>query len=139
MSTIGNFKDNTCQVEGVLSFFSFFCFLGLHLRHMDVSGLAVESELQLPAYATATATPDLSRICNHSSLQHQILNPLSEPRDGTLILVNTSRVCYCRATVGTLREFSFIPSLQRGFIMMVFGYCSRIFLPQLYDYMVFLL
>ena len=35
--------------------------------------------LQPPAYATATATPDLSCVCNlyHSSWQHQILNALN--------------------------------------------------------------
>ena len=33
--------------------FFFFCFLGPHLRHMEVPRLEVESELQLPAYATA--------------------------------------------------------------------------------------
>ena len=34
----------------------FFChFLGPHLWHMEVSRLEVESEPQLPAYATATA------------------------------------------------------------------------------------
>ena len=33
-----------------------FVFLGLHLRHMEVSRLAVELELQLPAYTTAAAT-----------------------------------------------------------------------------------
>ena len=32
-----------------------FCFLGLHPWHMEVPGLGVESELQLPAYTTATA------------------------------------------------------------------------------------
>ena len=31
-------------------------FLGLHLQHTEVSRLVVELELQLPAYATATAT-----------------------------------------------------------------------------------
>ena len=43
----------------------------------------VESELQLPACATATAMSDLSRICDphHSSRQHQIFNPLSMARD----------------------------------------------------------
>ena len=36
----------------------------------------------LPAYATATATQDLSRVCylHHSSLQHQIPNPLKRPK-----------------------------------------------------------
>ena len=46
-------------------FFSFFhFFLGPHLWHMEVPRLGVQSELQLPAYATATAMSDLSRICN---------------------------------------------------------------------------
>ena len=45
-------------------------------------------------YATATATPDPSRICNlyHSSQQCWILNPLREARDRTHILMGTSRV-----------------------------------------------
>ena len=37
-------------------FFILFVFLGLHLRHMEVLKLRVESELQLPAHTTATAT-----------------------------------------------------------------------------------
>ena len=59
---------------------------------MEVSGLGVESELQLPAYTTATAMPDPSYICDqhHGSYQHQILNPLSEARDQTHILMDTS-------------------------------------------------
>ena len=42
---------------GIL-FFYFFClsvFLGPHPRHIEVPRLEVKSELQLPAYATATA------------------------------------------------------------------------------------
>ena len=41
-------------------------FLKLHVWHMGVPRLRVESELQLPAstIATATAMPDLSRICH---------------------------------------------------------------------------
>ena len=62
-------------------FWSFVFFLGLHLRHMEVCRLEVESELQLLAYTTATATRDLSWICNlhRSSRQCQILNPPSRP------------------------------------------------------------
>ena len=42
---------------------------------MGVSGLGVELELCVPAYTTATATLDLSGICDlHQSLQH-ILDP----------------------------------------------------------------
>ena len=60
-------------------------FLGLHLWHMEVPGLADKLELQLLAYATATLDP--SHICklNHSSQQHQILNPLSKAKDQTCI------------------------------------------------------
>ena len=32
-----------------------YCFLGLHLRHMEVPRLGIELELQLPAYITTTA------------------------------------------------------------------------------------
>ena len=43
-----------------LEFTSLFChfyffFLGPHLQHMEVPGLGVKLELQLPAYTTATA------------------------------------------------------------------------------------
>ena len=72
-----------------LFFFFFFLFLlRLHLRHMEVPRLGVKLELQLPAYATARATPALSHVCNHGrSLQQQwILNPLCEAKDQTCIL-----------------------------------------------------
>ena len=70
---------------------------------MEFPRLGVELELQLPAYATATATPDLSCICNlhHSSWQHRILNPLSKARDQIHILMVTSHVHYHLATRGT--------------------------------------
>ena len=47
---------------------------------MGVPGLGVKSELQLQAYATAMAEPDLSRICDLrlSLWCHLILNPLSK-------------------------------------------------------------
>ena len=67
-------------------------FLGPHLWPMEVPSLWVDSELQLPAYTTATAMQDLSHICNlhYSSRQCRILNPLSEARDQTLVLMDTS-------------------------------------------------
>ena len=58
------------------SFFFFFGLLGLHLWHMDVPRLGVEIG------ATAASLP-------HSS-QHQIPNPLSEARDRTHGLMDTS-------------------------------------------------
>ena len=44
--------------------FLFFIFIGLHLQHMEVPRLGVESELQLLTYTAAKATPDPSLICN---------------------------------------------------------------------------
>ena len=73
-------------------------FLGPHPRHMEVSRLEVESGLQLLAYTTATATWDPNRVCglHHSSRQRQrrILNPLSEARDQTRVLMDTSLIDY---------------------------------------------
>ena len=50
---------------------------------MEVSRLGVKLELQLPAYTTATATPDPSHVYDlyHFSWQWRVLNPLSEARD----------------------------------------------------------
>ena len=61
---------------------------------MEVPRLGVQSELQLPAYTTATAMQYLSHVCNlhHSSGQQQILNPLSEATDRTRVLIDTSQV-----------------------------------------------
>ena len=63
-------------------FFFFFVFLGPHPRHMEIPRLGVTLELQLPAYTTATSTPDLRHVCDlhHSSRQRWILNPLSKAR-----------------------------------------------------------
>ena len=60
-----------------------YCFLGRHLRHMEVPRLGAESDLQLPAYTIATATHDPSLVCelHHSSRQCQILNPLSQGQE----------------------------------------------------------
>ena len=69
---------------------------------MEVPRLGVESELQLLVDTTATATCDLSCICDlhHSSWQWWIHNPLSRARYWTHILMDTSWVCYHWATVG---------------------------------------
>ena len=65
--------------------FYFFVILGLHMRHMEVPRLGVESELQLLAYTTVTETQDRSQDCelHHSSQQCRIINPLSKTRDWT--------------------------------------------------------
>ena len=61
-------------------FFFFWFFLGPHPWHMEVPRLGVSLELQLQAYARATATQDPSRFCDlhRSSRQCRILNPLSK-------------------------------------------------------------
>ena len=61
----------------------FFFFLGLHMRHIDVPRLGVESELWLPVCATATVKPDPSLVfdVHHSSRQCRIFNPLKQVRD----------------------------------------------------------
>ena len=71
----------------LLPFLFFFFFLGLHLPHMEVPRLGVKSELQLLAYATATAMPDLS--CIYDPGQPRNLNPLSDARNRTWILIDT--------------------------------------------------
>ena len=84
----------------------FFCFiLGPQLQHMEAPRLEVEMELQLPAYTTATATQAPSGDCDlhHSSWQCGILNPLSEARDRTCVLMYTSQISFHWATMGTLK------------------------------------
>jgi len=70
---------------------------------MEVPRLGVELELQPPAYATATATPDPSSVCNlyHSSLQCWILNSPSEAKKWTCILMDSSQVHCHWAIVGS--------------------------------------
>ena len=90
-----------------------FCFLGPHLRHMEVPRLGVKSELQLLAYTIATATEDPSHICNlhHSSWQCQILNPVSEARDRTHNLMDTSRILFHCVMTGTLKVLFIIAKI----------------------------
>ena len=79
-------------------FFFFLVLFGPHPQHMEVSMRGVESELQLLAYTTATATPDTSLVfeLHHSSLQSQMLNPLREAKNRTHILIDISWVFpYC--------------------------------------------
>ena len=88
----------------IFYFFFAFCFLGLQPWHTEVPRLGVKSQLQLPAYTTATATQDPSQICDlhHSSRQQWILNPLREVRDRTRNLMVLSWICFCCTTTETL-------------------------------------
>ena len=58
------------------------CFLGPHLRHMEIPRLGVKL-----AYTTARRNPSHNCILHHSSLKHQILSPLSEARDQTCVFM----------------------------------------------------
>ena len=99
---------------GLSVFFFLLCFLESHPWCMETPRLGIESELQLPAYTTATAISDPSRVCSlhHSSRQRRVPHALSEPRDRVRVLVDTSRVRCCRATVGTPCRLSLSLSLS---------------------------
>ena len=76
---------------------------------MEIPRLGVESKLQPPTYATATATQDPSCVCDlhHSSQQCQIFNPLSKARDWNCILMDTSQIHFHWAITGTLESIFF--------------------------------
>ena len=70
---------------------------------MEVPRLGVESELWPPAAAYATARamwyPSSVFDLHRSSQQPWIPNPLSEAKDQTRILVETSQICFHCTTV----------------------------------------
>ena len=108
--------------------FCLFCFLDFFFFPFSQSGtqgiwmvvprLGVESELQLPPYATATAMPDLSHVCDlqHNSWQCQILNPMGEARDRTCNLMVPSWIHFCCTTMGTPGNKILITGRKNGFI-----------------------
>ena len=102
--------------------FIYFCLFRAASGHMEVTRLGVELELQLPASARGTATPDLSCICNlhHSSRQHRILNwarPGIEPATSWLLvgfvsaaprwefsrIISLESARFCIVNIGVLR------------------------------------
>ena len=70
---------------------------------MESPRLRVESELQLPAYATATAKQDPSCICDlhHSTPQCWIPDPPGEARGWTHNFMDPSQICFYCAITGT--------------------------------------
>ena len=88
---------------GSFLFVCLFVCVGLYPRHMEVPRQGVKWDLQLLAYAMATATRNPSPICDlyHSSWQHWIPDPLTEARDRTRILMDTSQICFCCTPMGT--------------------------------------
>ena len=83
-----------------------FCFVSFVL-HAEVPRLGVKSELQLPAYTTATATQEPSCVCNlyYSLQQHRILNPVREARDQTRNLMVPSQIHFRCTTMRTPKLF----------------------------------
>ena len=81
----------------VYLFICLFSLLGPHLWYMEVPKLGVESELQLPAYTTATATRALSHITTYTIAHGNVGSPTPWERAGiepTSSWILTSRVCY---------------------------------------------
>ena len=94
-------------LDSFFFFFFFFCFLGPHPWHM----LWATGKYNAPsAYGIAqargwirAAAAGHSHVCNlhHSSWQCRILNPWITVRNQTFILMDTSWICFCCATMGT--------------------------------------
>ena len=81
---------------------------------MEVPRRGGESELQVPAYATAIAIQDLSHIydLHHSLWQCQILKALSKARDQTCILVDTCHI---------LNPLNYNRNFQKRILMLYFS------------------
>ena len=79
--------------------FFFFCLF--RATHLAYGGSQATGQIR--AYATATATPDPSCLCDlhHNSGQCWILNPLGKARDWTCILMDVSWVLCHWTIMGT--------------------------------------
>ena len=83
-------ESNLCTKLRDKSKYFLFSFRFRALWHLEVPRLGVKSKQQLLAYATDTAMPDLSHICDLccNLQQCQLLDPLSKARDQTCILMD---------------------------------------------------
>ena len=120
---------------GVLGdfFFFLFIFLGPHAHHMEVPRLGIQSELLLPAYTTATATPDPSCVFDlyHSSWQRQIFNPLSEARGRTCNLMVPNQIHFHCAMTGTPRRLRIIIFFTLNIVkIQIFRFFTRLQIHQ---------
>ena len=81
----------------VSGFFFFWSFQGHTLGIWWFPGQGSEQKLQLLAYTTATTMLHPRHICelHHNSRQCWILNTLSEARNRTCILMDTSQIHFC--------------------------------------------
>ena len=75
-------------------------FLGMHSWHMEVPSLGTAAASLHHSHSHAGSEPHLQPT--PQSQQHWILNPLTEARDCTHVLIDTSLAHYLWATTGTL-------------------------------------
>ena len=103
-----NVFSNICFIY-IYIYIYIFSFLEPYLWHVEVPRIGGESELQLPVYTTATATPDPNCICDicHSSPRCWILNPLSKARDQTCILTDASWILNPLSHNGNSSSYNF--------------------------------
>ena len=102
---------------------------------MEVPSLGVQLELQPLAYATATATPDPSHVCDlhDSSQQRLVLNPLSEVRDQTCVPTDINQICFCLTMTETPNlHFSFPDVSVNTFPIIVVGWLVCFLGPHLW-------
>ena len=87
----------------ILFYCLLFYFIVFYFRATPTAYGGSQARGLIGAYTTATAMPDLSRVCDlhHSSWQPQILSPLREGREWTCLLKEASQIRFCWATVGT--------------------------------------
>ena len=105
------------EFSAIISLF-FFSFLGPHCMAYGGSQARIKLELQLPAYATATAMQDPSHVwdLHKSSRQRQILDPPSKGRDQIHVLIGNNQIHFRYATRETSQPlflwifFPFFPS-----------------------------
>ena len=84
-------------------FFVFCLFRAIPAAYGGSQARGLIGATELPAYTTATATPEPSHVCNvhHSSQQCQIVNPLSEAMDRTRNFIVPGWIRFCCSTTGT--------------------------------------
>ena len=101
----------TCKLNSVnevflnfFVFFFFFFFLRAALAAYRGPRLGVEWELQTH-HSRSNSRSSITCNLDHSSRQHHILNPLSEARDHTRILMDTSQISFPLSHNGNSSNF----------------------------------
>ena len=109
------------QQSSFVCLYFYFFLLWPHPWQIELPGLGVKLELQLPVYATATAMPDPSRICNlccsnAGSLTHWKRPGIKPASSWTLI-----RFLICWATRWNLASFVYnlFPFSSQGWRLMI--------------------